>query len=120
METHVQEVEDGSHGVAGVDITSRESVAGDVTRRGGTGAFLSSAFFGRTLGKPNPNGGNLTQMAIPIGEHTCFQVHFLFHFAERLVISYFFLTGLITHIQLGFEIFSCRSDLPTYPAPWRI
>jgi hypothetical protein len=29
METHVQEVEDGSHGVAGVDITSRESVAGE-------------------------------------------------------------------------------------------
>jgi hypothetical protein len=29
METHVHEVEDGSHGVAGVDITSRESVAGE-------------------------------------------------------------------------------------------
>ena len=50
METHVQEVEDGSHGVAGVDITSKESVAGDVTRRG-TGAFLTCVglFCGRTL-----------------------------------------------------------------------
>jgi len=41
METHVQEVEDGSHGVAGVDITSKESVAGDVTRRGRPGAFFT-------------------------------------------------------------------------------
>jgi hypothetical protein len=41
MKTHVQEVEDGSHDVAGVDINSRESVAGDVTRRGRTGAFLT-------------------------------------------------------------------------------
>jgi hypothetical protein len=43
MKTHVQEVEDGSHDVAGVDITSRESVAGDVTRRGrhGHGYFLT-------------------------------------------------------------------------------
>ena len=76
METHVQEVEDGSHGVAGVDITSRESVAGDVTRRGRHGTFLTCVdrlFFGRTLGKPNPNDENLTQMAIPRGERTCFQ-----------------------------------------------
>ena len=76
MKTHVQEVEDGSHDVAGVDITSRESVAGDVTRRG-TGAF-SSGFFGRTLRKPNPNDENLTQMAIPRGERTGFQGPFFF------------------------------------------
>ena len=40
MKTHVQEVEDGSHDVAGVDITSRESVAGDVTRRGRHGCLF--------------------------------------------------------------------------------
>ena len=79
MKTHVQEVEDGSHDVAGVDITSRESVAGDVTRR--AARVLFDAFF---LRKPNPNDENLTQIAIPRGERTGFQGHFLFHFAERL------------------------------------
>jgi hypothetical protein len=59
METHVQEVEDGSHGVAGVDITSRESVAGDVTRRGRHGV----RFLRRVSAFLAARWENLTQLA---------------------------------------------------------